>query len=89
MELSLCKSDLTPRQMLWGILSECEDIRGSLIECCICDSPLFYNDHFLEAVKALKIAQREISQLRGLASPETLGSLSSKIVDLSSFIHSI
>lgn len=89
MELSLCKPDLTSRQMLFGLRSETEDIKASLVECCICDTALFGNDHFLNAISALKTASREIASLRAVSSPCTLGELSSQITDFKSFIYSI
>lgn len=86
MQLVRCKPDLNSRQMLWGLVSELDDLRRTLSEICIVDTVLFNNIHYNIARTKIVEAASEINQLRRFSTLSPLGELSETITDISTLI---
>lgn len=73
---------LSPRQTLQGLSSGCFNIRKSLFELALIDTPLLASDHFIEAMSHLHKAALELSHLRVVASPDLLATITHDLPDL-------
>lgn len=69
------KPDLSPRQMLWGIASDAQDIASCLYEVALYDSTLWNDDRFHSAYVKLKDAAIEMLSLRARATAESFSIL--------------
>ena len=86
MSLVFCKPDITPRQELWGLMSEVNELKHTLFECCLYDTRLMLDAHYSAAVTALGEAVSHMAHLRGKASGETFTVLSENVNTISDLI---